>query len=62
VYPFGIDPIWSLAENDLAFLNSFKMKVSVIIAIAHMTLGICLKAANAIYFKAYIDLIFEFIP
>jgi len=40
VYPVGIDPIWYGTKQELVFLNSFKMKISVILAIAHMTLGI----------------------
>jgi len=26
----GFDPIWFIAENDLVFINSFKMKFAVI--------------------------------
>ena len=40
VYPVGIDPIWYGTKQELIFLNSFKMKMSVILAILHMTLGI----------------------
>ena len=38
------------------------MKLSVIIAVIHMTVGVCLKAANSIFFKKSLDLFFEFIP
>ena len=30
-YPFGVDPIWYHKVNELAFFNSLKMKLSVII-------------------------------
>jgi V-type H+-transporting ATPase subunit a len=38
------------------------MKISVIIGVVHMTLGVFLKASNSIYFSKWMDLIFEFIP
>lgn len=34
VYAFGIDPYWHWADNSMIFLNSYKMKLSVIIGIA----------------------------
>lgn len=55
VYPFGIDPIWGRAENELVFINGLKMKLAVIIGVIHMTLGICAKAYNAVYFKRKLD-------
>lgn len=62
IYPFGVDPVWGRSKNNLQFVNSLKMKISVIIAIIHMTLGVIIKAFNSIYFKRKLDLYFEFIP
>ena len=62
VYPIGVDPVWAIAENNLIFLNSLKMKISVIIAVIHMTLGVFVKATNTIHFCRWIDFIFEFVP
>ena len=62
VYPIGIDPKWYSVSNELAFLNSFKMKMSVILGILQMILGLILKGINGIYFKEYADFLFEFIP
>ena len=62
MYGFGVDPVWAVASNSLNFLNSLKMKISVIIAVVHMTLGVCIKGGNAIFFKKYMDFFFEFIP
>mmetsp|Transcript_25713 Transcript_25713/g.71847 ORF Transcript_25713/g.71847 Transcript_25713/m.71847 type:complete len:887 (+) Transcript_25713:113-2773(+) len=62
VYPFGLDPMWHIAQNELLFFNSFKMKLSVIFGIIQMFLGTCLKGLNALYFGEKLDLMFEFIP
>ena len=62
VYPIGLDPKWYAAVNELTFLNSFKMKMSVIIGVLQMILGLFLKGINGIYFGDYIDFFFEFIP
>jgi V-type H+-transporting ATPase subunit a len=43
-------------------MNSMKMKISVILGVIQMLFGIVLKGMNAFYFKAPLDLIFEFIP
>ena len=62
VYPIGFDPVWSIAENELDFINSFKMKFSIVIGIIQMILGLVLKAYNAIYFKNQLDLHYMFLP
>uniref|UniRef100_UPI00358E2017 V-type proton ATPase 116 kDa subunit a 1-like n=1 Tax=Myxine glutinosa TaxID=7769 RepID=UPI00358E2017 len=61
-YPFGIDPIWNIAPNKLNFLNSFKMKMSVILGIVHMTTGICLSLVNHMYFKNKVNIFCQFLP
>uniref|UniRef100_A0A7I4YEZ7 V-type proton ATPase subunit a n=2 Tax=Trichostrongylidae TaxID=6315 RepID=A0A7I4YEZ7_HAECO len=62
-YPIGVDPIWNLAEsNKLNFLNSMKMKISVIVGIAQMTFGVLLSYQNYKYFKSDLDIKFMFIP
>lgn len=62
VYPFGLDPKWYVAKNELAFFNSMKMKLSVILGVLQMLFGIVLKGVNAVYFRNSVDFIFEFIP
>ncbi|NXA14857.1 VPP3 ATPase, partial [Sapayoa aenigma] len=61
-YPFGIDPIWSLATNHLNFLNSFKMKMSVVLGIVHMGFGVLLGVFNHLHFKQRHRLVLEFLP
>ena len=61
-YPFGMDPKWYSASNELTFMNSFKMKWSVIIGVIQMTLGIVLRGLNNLFFKDYLGFFVEFIP
>uniref|UniRef100_A0A8C2UBC9 V-type proton ATPase subunit a n=1 Tax=Coturnix japonica TaxID=93934 RepID=A0A8C2UBC9_COTJA len=62
VYPFGIDPIWNLASNRLSFLNSFKMKMSVILGVVHMTFGVVLGVFNHLHFKKKYNICLVFLP
>lgn len=62
VYPFGLDYIWYISENETAFLNSFKMKFSIIIGVIQMLFGTLLKAGNGFYFGKWEDVVFEAIP
>lgn len=62
VYPFGVDPAWHIADNELLFFNSMKMKTSIILGIIQMTFGVCLRGLNSIYFHQYLDFTCEFLP
>ena len=69
-YPFGMDPAWKWSNNGLQYTNSLKMKMSVILGVAQMVFGICLKATNDLHFRhihggpmdGLLDFICEFIP
>ena len=55
-----MDPIWVRAGNELVFVNSFKMKFAVILGVIQMIVGIILKGLNTLYFRRFLDFIFEF--
>ena len=58
----GIDSIWSRSRNHISYLNSYKMKLSIIIGVCHMMLGIVLKAYNYIYDDNIKDILLEVLP
>ncbi|XP_076258218.1 V-type proton ATPase 116 kDa subunit a 1-like [Rhynchophorus ferrugineus] len=61
-YFFGMDPVWQSADNKIIFLNSFKMKLSIIFGVVHMLFGIILNIVNHIQFKRYYALFLDFLP
>jgi len=61
-YVFGVDPAWYGTSNKLLFYNSLKMKMSVILGICQMSVGILLAGVNMVQFGHYFDLFVEFIP
>ncbi|CAG5087449.1 Similar to ATP6V0A4: V-type proton ATPase 116 kDa subunit a isoform 4 (Homo sapiens) [Cotesia congregata] len=61
-YPLGMDPVWQLAENKIIFLNSYKMKISIIFGIIQMLFGVIVSLKNHLYFKRSLNVIYEFIP
>merc|ERR1719159_1582954 len=61
-YPFGVDPAWHGTSNELLFINSLKMKISVLIGVAQMLVGVALRFSNGFYYGVYTDVVFECIP
>uniref|UniRef100_V5I869 V-type proton ATPase subunit a n=1 Tax=Anoplophora glabripennis TaxID=217634 RepID=V5I869_ANOGL len=61
-YFMGMDPVWQMASNKIIFLNSFKMKLSIIVGIAHMIFGVCMSTVNFVHFKKYSSIFLEFLP
>ncbi|KAE9600619.1 hypothetical protein Lal_00046350 [Lupinus albus] len=61
-YPFGVDPSWRGSRSELAFLNSLKMKMSILFGVVHMNLGIMLSYFNARFFGSSLDIRYQFVP
>ncbi|OEH76132.1 vacuolar proton-translocating ATPase [Cyclospora cayetanensis] len=61
-YPFGVDPKWRGASNELLFLNSLKMKLAILIGFSHMTVGLFLGLSNAVYFRDWPSVILSALP
>lgn len=62
VYLIGLDPIWQLASNKIIFLNSLKMKLSIIFGVIHMIFGVCVSVVNYNFFNKRIRIFLEFLP
>jgi vacuolar-type H+-ATPase subunit I/STV1 len=50
-YPFGVDPVWHGSRSELPFLNSLKMKMSILLGVSQMNLGIMMSYFNAKFFR-----------
>jgi len=61
-YPNGVDPIWQGASNKIGFLNTYKMKISLIFGVIHMTFGVLMSLWNKISRKQYSHIFLEFMP
>ncbi|EEQ98629.1 vacuolar proton translocating ATPase 116 kDa subunit A isoform, putative [Perkinsus marinus ATCC 50983] len=61
-YPFGIDPAWHNSTNELLFMNSLKMKLSVLFGVIQMIFGVCIKFSNDTYYRDALDWITVCIP
>lgn len=61
-YIAGFDSTWFESKQEIGFMNSFKMKLSIIVGVVHMVGGIMLKGVNNLHFGQYIDFLFEFLP
>ncbi|XP_030968396.1 V-type proton ATPase subunit a1 isoform X2 [Quercus lobata] len=61
-YPFGVDPSWRGSRSELPFLNSLKMKMSILLGVVQMNLGIILSYFNARFFSSSLDIRYQFVP
>lgn len=61
-YPLGFDPIWKSSKTGLVFFNSYKMKLSIVLGVCQMVMGICLSYSNAKFFRQPLDTWFVFLP
>ncbi|KAL6762998.1 vacuolar proton ATPase subunit A [Haematococcus lacustris] len=61
-YPFGVDPSWRGTKTELPYLNSLKMKMSIVLGVLHMNLGILMSLLNNNYFRDRLSTWTEFVP
>ncbi|XP_047164346.1 V-type proton ATPase subunit a3-like [Vigna umbellata] len=61
-YPFDVDPKWHGTRSELPFLNSLKMKMSILLGVSQMNLGIIMSYYNAKYFENDINIWYQFVP
>lgn len=62
VYLIGLDPVWQLGTNKIIFLNSYKMKLSIIFGVIHMIFGVVMSTVNFNFFKRRSSIFLEFLP
>jgi len=61
-YPVGVDPIWHGTRTELPFVNGFKMKMSIVMGVAHMSLGVFMSLFNHLYFGDSLSVWCQFVP
>ena len=61
-YPFGVDPAWQSAKNKIGFLNTYKMKISLIFGVIHMSFGVFISLWNKLSKRQYHGVFLEFLP
>jgi len=61
-YPLGFDPVWKASESGLIYFNSYKMKLSIVLGVSQMILGICLSYINGRFSRNKVDVLYVFVP
>ena len=61
-YPVGFDPGWRGTRTELPYSNSLKMKMSIVMGVTQMNLGIIHSLFNQRYFGDSLSTLCEFIP
>ena len=61
-YAVGVDPVWHGTKTELLFINSMKMKMSILMGMAQMTLGIFMSLLNFLHEKDWLSIWCEFVP
>lgn len=59
---FGMDPVWQMSHNKVKWLNSYKMKLSIIMGVAHMLFGITLNFVNQRCKRNWLNVFCEVVP
>lgn len=62
VYPFGIDPVWFFKDNELIFMNSYKMKLAIVMGMSQMIFGLFLGLINHIHRRDIVEILVTWIP
>ena len=61
-YGAGVDPAWHGARTELQFLNSVKMKMSIVLGVVQMNAGIAMSLLNQRSERDRLSTLTEFIP
>ena len=48
-YPFGIDPLWRDATNELTFINSYKMKQAIVFGVIQVCILLLILGLDGLW-------------